>query len=218
MVLSVLGLALGGGLPPEIAVQLANVAAGLEVDRTGVVALTREEIRRELDVHQLHSRRKVMSLAELARLREEYRRRGQTVVLTNGCFDLLHVGHVTYLEEAAALGDVLIVAMNSDASVRRLKGPQRPVIGADERAGMLAALGCVSHVVIFDEDTPHTVLQGLRPDVLVKGGTYQPWEVVGHEIVTGYGGQVIVTGFVPGVSTTEIVRAVQQRTSFRQAG
>lgn len=218
MVLAMLGLSLGGGLEPAIAVQLANAAAGLEVDRTGVATLTRDEIRRELTAHQLNSHRKIMGRAALQRDREELRRRGQAVVLTNGCFDLLHVGHVTYLEQAAALGDVLIVAINSDASVRRLKGPQRPVIKEEERAAMLAALGCVDRVVIFDEDTPHALLHAIRPDILIKGGTYQPHEVVGHEIVEAYGGRVEVAGVVPGVSTTQIVQKVQQRSSWRQAG
>lgn len=218
MVLAMLGLAVASGVNFESAVQLANVAAGLEVDRTGVCALTREEIRRELQVHQGNSSRKIVTREEAARLAAEYRRRGQRVVLTNGCFDLLHVGHVTYLEEAAAMGDVLIVAINSDDSVRRLKGPQRPVIQGRERAAMLAALTCVAHVLEFDEDTPHELLEAIRPDVLTKGGTYQPHEVVGHEIVEAYGGRVCVAGMVPGISTTEIVQSVQKRHSLRQAG
>ena len=218
MVLAMLGLAIASGIDHATAVQLANVAAGLEVDRTGVCALTREEIRRELQDHQATSSRKVVARDEAARLAAEYRRRGKRVVLTNGCFDLLHVGHVTYLEEAAAMGDVLFVAINSDDSVRRLKGPQRPVIQGRERAAMLAALSCVAHVLEFDEDTPHALLNAIRPDVLTKGGTYQPHEVVGHEIVEGYGGRVCVAGVVPGISTTDIVQSVQRRQPLRQAG
>jgi D-beta-D-heptose 7-phosphate kinase/D-beta-D-heptose 1-phosphate adenosyltransferase len=219
MVLAMLGLAVGAGTEAEIAVALSNAAAGLEVDRTGVAPLTRDEISAELRVHQLNSRRKVSDAAQLSRECAEHRIRGKRVVLTNGCFDLLHVGHASYLEEAAALGDKLIVAINSDASVRRLKGPDRPVIGEQERAAMLAALGCVDHVVIFDEDTPHRLLEALRPDVLVKGGTYQPHEVVGREVVEAYGGRVYVTSMTAGISTSQIVQRVQQRTPpFRRAG
>jgi D-beta-D-heptose 7-phosphate kinase/D-beta-D-heptose 1-phosphate adenosyltransferase len=213
MVLAMLGLALAAGADAETAVALSNAAAGLEVDRTGVAALTRDEIAAELQVHQLDSRRKITELDQLTRQCAEHRLRGRRVVFTNGCFDLLHVGHASYLEEAAGLGDVLIVAINSDASVRRLKGPQRPVIGEAERAAMLAALGCVDHVVVFDEDTPHRLLQALRPDVLVKGGTYELDEVVGREVVEAYGGRVHVTGMTAGVSTSQIVQRVQRRAS-----
>lgn len=218
MVLAMLGLSLAARIRPEYAVQLANTAAGLEVDRTGVCPLTRAEIRAELESHQLNSRRKICTLDQLARMTEEYRLRGQRVALTNGCFDLLHVGHASYLEEAAAHGDVLIVAINSDDSVRRLKGPERPVIKQHERAAMLAALGCVDHVVVFGDDTPHALLTALRPDVLVKGGTYTLDEVVGREIVEAYGGRVCLAGYVPGVSTTEIVQSVRQKATLKRAG
>ena len=129
-------------------------------------------------------------------------------MFTNGCFDLLHVGHVTYLAEAARLGNVLAVGINSDAGVRRLKGPSRPVIGQSDRAAMLAALACVQYVVVFDDDTPHALLRAIRPDVLVKGGTYTPEQVVGHEIVEAYGGAVRVTGVVEGISTTHILASL----------
>ena len=218
MVLSVLGLGFASRLAAEVTVQLANVAAGLEVDRTGVTPLTRNEIRSELTYNQSSSRRRVGDLDQSARQAYEYRRRGKRIALTNGCFDLLHVGHVTYLEEAAAAGDVLIVAINSDRSVRALKGPERPVIAEHDRAGMLAALSCVDHVLIFDEATPHNLLQAIRPDVLIKGGTYRVDEVVGREIVESYGGRVQVAGVVPGISTTQILQNVQNRPLHRKAG
>jgi len=120
----------------------------------------------------------------------------------------LHVGHVAYLSEAARLGDVLVVGVNSDASVRKLKGAGRPAITEADRAAMLAALACVQHVVIFDEDTPHALLHAIRPDVLVKGGTYSPSEIVGHEIVESYGGAVCVTSVVDGISTTKILASL----------
>ena len=154
--------------------------------------------------------RKLVTADEMAALAEVYRGDGKTLVFTNGCFDLLHVGHAEYLGEAAAFGDVLIVAVNSDASVRGLKGPDRPVIGEADRAAMLAALGYVAHVLIFDEATPHELLRRLRPDVLVKGGTYTVDEVVGKEVVEAYGGRVCVTSRRPGVSTSAILAAVRR--------
>lgn len=209
MVLAVLGLAIADGVAPAEAVQLANVAAGLEVDRAGVAVFTRDELLANLLAHRTQSSRKVSDIGTVARLAEDYRLRGKQIVLTNGCFDLLHIGHVTYLEEAASLGDILIVAINSDASVRRLKGPERPVIAQQERAAMLAALGCIDHVVVFDNDTPHALLDAIRPDVLVKGGTYSKEEVVGREIVESYGGKICLAGVVDGVSTTQIVKQVR---------
>ena len=153
----------------------------------------------------------------MARLAGDYRREGKRVVFTNGCFDLLHVGHVTYLEEAATLGDVLVVAINSDASVRRLgKGPDRPFVAERDCAAMLAALGCVDHVLVFEDDTPHRLLDAIRPDVLVKGGTYTVEQVVGREVVERYGGRVCVTGVQPGVSTSRLVAGI--RTGRREAG
>ena len=217
MVLSVLGLCFGGGLCPEDSVQLANVAAGLEVDRTGVATLTRAEIMAELTAER-NSLRKQVTVGQAAQFAEECRRRGKRVVFTNGCFDLLHVGHVTYLEEAASHGDALIVGVNSDTSVRRLKGAQRPIISEEDRVAMLASLACVSRVVIFNEDTPHHLLQQIQPDILVKGGTYEPHEVVGREIVESYGGQVCVTQVLAGVSTTRIVESMQTNQRLLRAG
>lgn len=219
MVLATLGICLAAGVSPSDAVRLANVTGGLEVEQPGVVVLSRDEIRADLLVHGPANEHKIGTREQAAQLAERARRQGKKVVFTNGCFDLLHVGHVTYLAEAAALGDVLIVGVNSDASVRRLKGPQRPVIHERDRAAMLAALAAVAFVVVFDEETPHRLLEAIRPDVLVKGGTYAPSEVVGHEIVTAYGGKVCVTGVVDGISTTRILESIagpEQR--LRKAG
>ena len=144
----------------------------------------------------------------MAAFGQQQRRLGRKVVFTNGCFDLLHVGHVTYLAEAASYGDVLVVGVNSDASVRKLKGPTRPVITETDRAAMLAALACVDGVVVFEDSTPHRLLEALRPDVLVKGGTYAPSEVVGREVVEAYGGEIRVTSVVEGISTTRIVDSI----------
>jgi D-beta-D-heptose 7-phosphate kinase/D-beta-D-heptose 1-phosphate adenosyltransferase len=193
---------------PEIAVQLGNIAGALEVERTGVSKVTRDEIRSELMSQMRPGTQKILTMDQLDTYGRQQRRVGRKVVFTNGCFDLLHVGHVTYLADAAAMGDVLVVGVNSDASVRSLKGPGRPVISETDRAAMLAALACVDAVVVFDDATPHRLLEALRPNVLVKGGTYAPHEVVGREVVEAYGGEIRVTGVVDGISTTRIVESL----------
>jgi len=218
MVLATLGACLSGGAPVEDAVRLANVTAGLEVQRPGTAVVTRDEIRAELASTQRLGTPKIIDCDTAARLAEEHRRRGETVVFTNGCFDLLHVGHLQVLAESAAHGDVLVVGVNSDSSVRRLKGPERPIINERDRAALLAALGCVDYVVVYDDDTPHRLLHAIRPDVLVKGGTYALDEVVGHEVVEGYGGRVAVTGTIDGISTTRIVQSLTHDTPLRRAG
>lgn len=138
------------------------------------------------------------------------RPRDERVVFTNGCFDLLHRGHVEYLEAAAALGDRLIVAVNSDASVRRLKGEGRPVVAEEDRAIVIASLGCVDAVTIFDEDTPRALIAGLLPDVLVKGGDYAAEDVVGHAEVAAAGGEVRILSYREGHSTSEIIRRIRE--------
>ncbi|MGE5191920.1 MAG: PfkB family carbohydrate kinase [Deltaproteobacteria bacterium] len=151
---------------------------------------------------------KLTTLPAMTEFASEYRLAKKTTVFTNGCFDLLHIGHVRCLQEAAALGDVLIVAVNSDASVRRLKGEGRPVISERERAALVASLECVDYVVIFDDDTPHRLLEQIRPNVLVKGGT--TGEIVGREVVESYGGLAIRVSELPGISTTEIITRLHE--------
>lgn len=206
MVLSLLGLCQAAGVPLVESLHLANAAAGLEVERFGVEPITRAEIATELD-RAKSTTAGPLSLAEVVRHVERHRRAGQSIVFTNGCFDLLHVGHISLLEEAARLGDVLIVAINSDASVRRLKGHSRPIIGEGDRARMLAALASVDHVLVFDDDTPHRLLDAIKPDVLVKGGT--TGHIVGREIVEAYGGQVVYSSLIPELSTTLLLQRLQ---------
>lgn len=153
---------------------------------------------------------RVMSRDDLATLLAGHRA-GRTVVFTNGCFDILHVGHLRYLEAAKALGDVLVVGVNSDASVRRLKGPERPVMGERERAEMVAGLKPVDYAVVFDDDTPVETIEALRPDVHVKGGDYAPDDLPEAATVRAYGGRVVIVPFVPGASTTEILAKVRER-------
>ena len=149
------------------------------------------------------TRHKILEIPELLERIARHRIRGETIVLTNGCFDLFHAGHLASLEEARELGDVLVVAVNSDASVRRLKGPTRPIVAEGERIRILAGLSCADYVVLFGEDTPHALLKAIRPHVLAKGGPTP--ERVGGEIVEAYGGRVVRTDAMAGLSTTHRV-------------
>jgi len=206
VVLAALAVGLACGCTPGEAVDLANVAAGLEVERAGFVPVTRQDVIDEL--HHLIGLRegKVVSREFLASQVAVRRNRGERIVFTNGCFDLLHAGHVRYLQQARQLGQCLIMGLNSDESVRRLKGADRPIIPENERAEMLAALECVDFVTIFDEDTPEALLELLKPDVLAKGGTTPV--VVGRDIVEGYGGEVLTLDPVEGTSTTAIIERI----------
>ncbi|MEM7077984.1 MAG: bifunctional D-glycero-beta-D-manno-heptose-7-phosphate kinase/D-glycero-beta-D-manno-heptose 1-phosphate adenylyltransferase HldE [Pseudomonadota bacterium] len=188
------------------AARTANVAASLAVSKLGTAPVSGPELRNALLVAD--HERGVVSQAALQAAVAAAQQDGHRVVFTNGCFDILHAGHVTYLEEAAALGDRLVVALNSDASVRKLKGAGRPVVPFGGRSHVVAGLSSVDWVVEFDTDTPEALLALLKPDVLVKGGDYQPDEVVGHEIVHGYGGTVQVLTLVEDVSTTAIVEKI----------
>lgn len=211
MVLAMIGVGMAAGIEPVDLCRLANIAGGLEVEQVGVVPITRSQILADLCQGLRSTETKVCDLERLTRRVAERRRAGQKVVFTNGCFDLLHAGHVSYLQEAAREGDCLIVAVNSDDSVRRLnKAPDRPLFSAEYRTRMLAALEVVDYVIVFDEDTPHALLHELKPDVLVKGGTYRDDEIVGREVVLSYGGRVKALGEVAGLSTTDIVRRLRK--------
>lgn len=152
---------------------------------------------------------KISHLSPLTSNLNHWHNQGLKVVFTNGCFDLLHRGHVEYLAKAADKGDVLVVGLNTDASVRRLKGEGRPVNDQDARAMVLASLACVDAVVLFDEDTPYELIKAVRPDVLVKGADYKPEEIVGYDIVTSYGGTVETVDLVEGYSTTGIIELLK---------
>jgi rfaE bifunctional protein nucleotidyltransferase chain/domain len=152
----------------------------------------------------------ITSLEELLRVRAGLRAEGRTLVFTNGCFDILHVGHVRYLAEARRLGDALLVAINSDRSVRALKGANRPVMSEAERAEILAALSPVDFVTVFDDESPRTLISEVLPDVLVKGGDYRPEEIHGREEVERAGGRVLSLPFVEGASTTGIIERVKE--------
>jgi D-beta-D-heptose 7-phosphate kinase/D-beta-D-heptose 1-phosphate adenosyltransferase len=207
MVMSMLGLALAAGADYEQAIQLGNIAGGLEVEKIGVATVSREEILRDLmQPGQVPAATNKVLAVEALVSEVEYRRRlGQRVVFTNGCFDVLHAGHVQYLQEARAQGDLLVVGLNSDASVRALKGNSRPVQALTARSVVLAALQAVDFVTVFDETTPIHLIESLRPDVLVKGADYSKNEVVGAQFVESYGGRVHLAMLHHGHSTTTLI-------------
>ncbi|MEO5657046.1 MAG: D-glycero-beta-D-manno-heptose 1-phosphate adenylyltransferase [Nitrospiria bacterium] len=161
---------------------------------------------------------KLKTVSELVPLAAQARREGRRVVFTNGCFDLLHVGHTRYLDEARALGDLLIVAINSDASVAALKGPERPLVPEGERAEVLAALAAVDYVAIFDAPDPGEVIAAVQPDVLVKGGDWPVDRIVGREVVEARGGRVLAIPLVAGASTTALVERIVARHAARPHG
>ena len=207
-VISVLSLGLACGLSLAEAAWVANVAAGIAVGKLGTSTVSPEEIVAEVGHSLKDSDSKIKNLDVLAHIIAQERARGKKVVFTNGCFDLLHVGHVKYLQKARELGDVLVVGLNTDASVRRLKGESRPLIQESERAHILAALGCVDYVVLFDEDTPLRLIEALRPAILVKGGDYSVDQGVGRELVESMGGRVALIEFVDGRSTSRIIEKI----------
>ena len=203
-VIAVLAGALASGESLQGAASLSNLAAGLVVRKTGAAAVTPSEIR-----VALHRRgqggRGLVAEEELQPLVEEAKERNETVVMTNGCFDILHAGHVAYLEEAKSLGDRLIVAVNDDDSVRKLKGESRPVNALEDRMAVLAGLAAVDWVVPFSEDTPTRLIQSLLPDILVKGGDYRSDEIAGAKDVLRNGGEVRVLAFREGHSSSRII-------------
>lgn len=153
----------------------------------------------------------VLPAGELGRIRQQLREKKEKVVFTNGCFDILHRGHVEYLTKAKALGDVLVVGVNTDDSVHRLKGPGRPIVSQDDRARIVSSLAAVDYVCLFEEDTPLKIITSLVPDVLVKGADWKVDEVVGRDVVEDAGGTVVTIEFVPMKSTTEIIRTILDR-------
>ncbi|MGQ0696754.1 MAG: bifunctional D-glycero-beta-D-manno-heptose-7-phosphate kinase/D-glycero-beta-D-manno-heptose 1-phosphate adenylyltransferase HldE [Panacagrimonas sp.] len=200
-VIATLAASIAAGLDFADAVRLSNIAAGIVVGKLGTATASRAELEVALHRPAEGEESLVSEEALLAKLLSA-RQRGHTVVMTNGCFDLLHVGHVRYLEAARRLGDLLIVAVNEDDSVRRLKGPSRPVNTCGDRMRVLGALKCVDYVVPFSEDTPARLIGRVLPDVLVKGGDYKPEQIAGYEAVTSNGGKVVTLDFHAGYSTT----------------
>jgi D-beta-D-heptose 7-phosphate kinase / D-beta-D-heptose 1-phosphate adenosyltransferase len=204
--IAVLAVSLAAQAPLTAAVQIANAAAGVAVGHVGAVAVDLQSIRNALSARPAG---KVLERAALAARAASWRMAGKRVVFTNGCFDLLHSGHLALLDNAAKLGDVLVLAINSDDSVRRLKGPERPLVPQAERAALLAALSYVDAVTIFDEDTPLETLKAVRPHVLVKGADYRADQIVGRELVESSGGRVALVPLVPEKSTSALVERIR---------
>lgn len=204
-VIAVFSAGVAAGLPTPEAATLANVAAGLVVARVGAASVTPTELKLAAHAHG----RGLVDERSLLSLVAEARRRGERVVMTNGCFDLLHAGHVRYLAEARALGDRLVVAVNDDASVRRLKGAERPLVPLADRMAVLAALADVDWVVAFSEDTPARLIEAVLPDALVKGGDYRPEDIAGAEAVLAAGGEVRVLELLEGRSTSALISRVR---------
>jgi len=210
-VLAALAVGLACGADLREAVALANVAGGLEVEKFGCVPIRREEILGELLLENHRTLGKVRTLDQLLPELSRRRQRREKVAFTNGCFDLLHAGHVANFTFCKKHADILVVGMNSDASVRRLsKGPGRPVVPQDDRAAVLAALADVDYVVIFNEDTPAALIEAIKPDVLVKGRDWEGKTVVGQDVVERGGGQVLLAPLLEGRSTTDIVDRIRQ--------
>lgn len=209
-VIATIAAAHAAGLDPVDGAHLANLAAGVVVGKVGTAAIDAAELAAAIGGEAaLEQAAKIVDRAGLLERAREWRDRGERIVFTNGCFDLLHAGHVVYLERARRHGQRLVVGLNTDRSVRALKGPERPLIGEQDRARVLAALAAVDAVVPFDEDTPLALILALRPDVLAKGADYREEDVVGAAEVRGWGGQVVLVPLVAGRSTTGIVGALR---------
>ena len=207
--IATLAACVGKGLPWAESMHLANAAAGVAVGKMGTAPVSIAELNEAL--REQADNPKLFNVQNLVEKIEEWRRKNETVVFTNGCFDLLHPGHISLIRQSAAQGDHLIVGLNSDASVRRLKGPTRPIQNENSRALLLAALSDVDAIVLFDEDTPFELISALRPDVLVKGSDYTIDNVVGADVVQQGGGRAYLARLVDGCSTTGIVRKIDNQ-------
>ena len=205
--LMALGLAQWGD--PVLAAALANAGAGVVVGKIGTAPIYRAELARELGLGGTRLEDKIRPPAELRLLVPQLQAQGKRVVFTNGCFDLLHAGHINFLEEARRLGDALVVAVDSDDSVRQVKGEGRPIIGQDQRLRILAALAAVDYVTVFTSDQLPELLATLQPDILTKGSNYPAEQVAGAGIVAGYGGQVVLVPVTEPVSASDLIQRIK---------
>jgi D-beta-D-heptose 7-phosphate kinase/D-beta-D-heptose 1-phosphate adenosyltransferase len=208
MVLAALSLARAAGADWHEATAIANLAGGLEVEKFGAIPITRQELVAELlaETHQLSGKLRddTRLFAELQRHRES----GKRIVFTNGCFDLIHLGHIEYFRFAKKQGDLLVVAVNTDASIKRLKGDKRPLVGEDDRVSVLEELESIDYLVKFPDDTPDRLIRAIRPDVLVKGADYTKDKVVGADFVESYGGTVALAPLIDGRSTSNLINRI----------
>ena len=207
--IAALGFAYFSGVDVINCAKLANIAAGIVVGKVGTAIASKEEILKKIDDFTLVKR--LLTDKELPSTVSRLKANNKKIVFTNGCFDILHTGHVFLLQKAKSFGDVLIVGLNNDESVRRLKGEKRPLVSEKERALVLSALDCVDYVVLFSEDTPLRLINEIKPDVLVKGGDYKLREVVGHKEVGAYGGKVELIPIFQGFSTTQLIEKITNK-------
>lgn len=208
--LSVVSLALFSGASYSDAAKLANIAAGIVVGKVGTATVNVDEINDTMASEASPFDRKVKNLARLKAILDEKKKQGKRIVFTNGCFDLLHIGHIKLLEQAKNFGDELVVALNSDSSTSALKGAGRPLIPETERAHIISSLSSVDYVIIFSELTPETLIRELKPDILVKGADYKAAAVVGKEIVQSYGGRVVLVPLVEDKSTSRLIEKLHR--------
>ena len=208
-VLAYMAMGLAAGMSTCDAMEAANAAAGIQVSKAGTSAVKVEEVRNYVKGNILNKKDKILAAQDIEEL-AEYRRRNpdKKIVFTNGCFDILHIGHLRYLKQAAGMGDILIVGLNSDKSVRRIKGENRPVNQEADRAEMLSGYSFIDYIVIFEEDTPFRVIEACQPDILVKGGDYRADEVIGAQIVKQRGGRVEILPYINGKSTSGILKKI----------
>ena len=209
--MAVLGLGMAAGLPLKEAITLANTAAGIVVGKVGTATVSRRELLQALKQTSEGNASKYKSLNEIAQLCRKLQKDRKRIVLTNGCFDLLHVGHIRLFSASKQLGDVMIVAIDDDDSVKRLKGAGRPVIGATERVRILSALDSVDYVVVFATNELDNVLDAIRPDVLTKGNDYESAEILGREIVESYGGRIERIPINEEISATQIINSIKNK-------
>ncbi|GMT41892.1 MAG: bifunctional protein HldE [bacterium] len=207
-VVAVFASGLLGGLNLEAAARLANLAGGLQVAHLGAAGVGRDEIERSLAGAAGYMESKIVGLKEAAAIAADLRRRNKKVVFTNGCFDLVHFGHIQYLRKAKNLGHRLFLGLNSDSSVKKLKGSGRPLLNEHDRSNILAALDCVDSVIIFGEKTPLKLIRAIKPDILVKGGDYEIDQIVGHGEVVQWGGRTATIPYIKGNSTTGIIQKI----------
>jgi len=215
-VAAIVALALATGTSPDTAIDLANLAAGRVVEKWGTQPIYEDELiealaNKIIPESQKKSQEKILDLDRLVRVLDNNVLIKKDVVFTNGCFDILHAGHLSYLEKAKAKGDVLVVGLNSDQSISRIKGPSRPIVEQEHRAALLAGLACVDYVVIFDDDTPEKLIKAIRPNILIKGADWSIEKIAGGDFVLQRGGRVETIELVPGLSTSEIIRRAQSR-------
>jgi D-beta-D-heptose 7-phosphate kinase/D-beta-D-heptose 1-phosphate adenosyltransferase len=208
-VVAAMALAFAGGVPVEESAMLANLAGSIVVGKIGTAVATQEDIAREISRAGADESEKIMSIAAAAEAAERWRKQGMKVGFTNGVFDLLHPGHLSLIRQARAACDRLVVGINSDASVKRLKGESRPVQNEGARAAVMASLADVDAVAIFAEDTPIELIKAIRPQILVKGADYKIEQVVGGDLVAGWGGKVLLAELVTGQSTTATIAKLQ---------